>query len=163
MLAKTALSIILPKTVLIGQNVITWECINGWYRLVYQNQNSAYVTVDWSPVHISYQGYRMAQAHHSMDFIGYVVLKIRAQVHGRCLPQNSVLTVLVPSKARVSMGPWQDISAESHGKQCHEKLGPDVNALRSKLNIGKNMAAARPKSGVIHAHLAQSVTLDFLG
>ena len=29
---------------LIGQNVITWGCIKGWYRLAnYQNQNSAYV------------------------------------------------------------------------------------------------------------------------
>ena len=28
---------------LIGQNAITWRCINGWYRLAYQIQNSAYV------------------------------------------------------------------------------------------------------------------------
>ena len=26
-----------------GQNVITWWCINGWYRLAYWNQNRAYV------------------------------------------------------------------------------------------------------------------------
>ena len=28
---------------LIGQSVITWGCINGWYRLAYQNQSSVYV------------------------------------------------------------------------------------------------------------------------
>ena len=28
---------------LIGQNVITWGCINGWYRLAYQNQSSVFV------------------------------------------------------------------------------------------------------------------------
>ena len=64
---------------------------------------------------------------HSRDFIGYVVLKIRAQFHGAAY--HRILCLQRPVKSVYFYGPWQDISAEFHGKQCH-KIGPRRHASR---------------------------------